>query len=158
MCMKEDNPGPNYFKGDNKYCGTTGYPIVIWLTVLVTTDGAVHRLDGTTNITCLHGTLKKEELQVSLVHVCCTLSISESHPHEQYQTQKYMCTYFRSKFEHKDFNFGPDENVTFYVYVYNFTTPFWLQVRTIPSFHLRDNSVHLHECSPFWACIFFLLL
>ena len=24
MCMKEDNPGSNYFKGDNKLCGTEG--------------------------------------------------------------------------------------------------------------------------------------
>ena len=27
----------------------------------------------------------------------------------------------------------------------------------IPSFHLGDNSVHLHECSPFWVGIFIIL-
>ena len=42
--------------------------------------------------------------------------------------KEFMCTYFRAKFEHKEFNFGPDENVTFLVYVYGFDTPFWLQV------------------------------
>jgi len=25
---------------------------------------------------------------------------------------------------------------------------------SIPSFHFMDNSVHLHECSPFWVGIF----
>jgi hypothetical protein len=54
--------------------------------------------------------------------------ITESHPQEQYKTREYRCTYFRSKFEHKDYNFGPDDNVTFFVYVYGFKTPFWLQV------------------------------
>jgi len=28
----------------------------------------------------------------------------------------------------------------------------------IPSFRYRDNSVHLHECSPFWVGIISLLL
>ena len=45
--------------------------------------------------------------------------------------KEFMCTYFRHKFEHKEFNFGPNENVTFLVYVYDFTTPFWLQVSEI---------------------------
>jgi len=28
---------------------------------------------------------------------------------------------------------------------------------TIPSFCLKNNSVHLHECSPFWVVIFTFL-
>ena len=36
ICMKEDNPSQNYFKGDNKLCSRSGgYPYVILLTVLV---------------------------------------------------------------------------------------------------------------------------
>jgi len=29
-----------------------------------------------------------------------------------------------------------------------------IKVMTVPSFLSRDNSVHLHECSPFWVGIF----
>ena len=28
---------------------------------------------------------------------------------------------------------------------------------TIPAFRLRDNSAHLHKCSPFWVGIFIIL-
>ena len=51
-----------------------------------------------------------------------------SNPTETFKVREYMCTYFRAKFEHKEYNFGRDENVTFLVYVYGFKTPFWLQV------------------------------
>ena len=34
MCMKEDNPYSNYFKGDNYLCGT-GNPLAMCLTVVV---------------------------------------------------------------------------------------------------------------------------
>ena len=33
---------------------------------------------------------------------------------------------------------------------------FYLLVYSIPSFCLRDNSVHLHDCSPFWVGIFII--
>ena len=33
ICMKEDNPGAKYFKGENKYC-VKGVSFVIWLIVL----------------------------------------------------------------------------------------------------------------------------
>jgi len=29
----------------------------------------------------------------------------------------------------------------------------WLINSLIPSFHFKDNSVHFHECSPFWEAI-----
>ncbi|XP_013386295.1 attractin-like isoform X2 [Lingula anatina] len=35
---------------------------------------------------------------------------------------------YKTKFLHKDYNFGEGTNTTFYVYVYNFTTPMWLQI------------------------------
>jgi len=31
---------------------------------------------------------------------------------------------------------------------------FYLLLYSIPTFRYRDNSVHLHECSPFWVGIF----
>jgi len=34
----------------------------------------------------------------------------------------------------------------------------WMFIRDIPSFRLRDNSVHMHECSPFWVGIFIIFL
>ena len=36
------------------------------------------------------------------------------------------------------------------------TNPLMYTVTPIPSFRLRDNSVHLHECSPFWVGIFII--
>ena len=33
-----------------------------------------------------------------------------------------------------------------------------IQNAIIPSFRLRDNSVNLHECSPFWVVIFIFCL
>ena len=59
-----------------------------------------------------------------------------------------MCTYFRHKFEHKEFNFGPNENVTFLVYVYDFTTPFWLQVSEI---YIHSTPCFLSRMKILWC-------
>ena len=46
FCMKEDNPGPEYLKGDNWYMYYgMGYPFVIWLTVLVLTASCYNAVD-----------------------------------------------------------------------------------------------------------------
>lgn len=79
---------------------------------------------------------------------------SKSHPQEQFKTREYMCTYFRSKFEHKDYNFGPDDNVTFFVYVYDFKTPFWLQI----SFSQFPKIDLVHFFVTFFSCFLSLLI
>ncbi|XP_052771601.1 attractin-like protein 1 isoform X2 [Mya arenaria] len=79
---------------------------------------------------------------------------SRSHPQEQFLTKNYMCTLFRSKFEHKDYNFGPDDNVTFYVYVYGFATPFWLQI----SFSQFPKIDLVHFFVTFFSCFLSLLI
>lgn len=47
---------------------------------------------------------------------------------EEFLFLNHSCRSFTSKFSYKEFNFGPEHNTTFYVYVYNFQTPFTLQV------------------------------
>ncbi|XP_076460551.1 attractin-like protein 1 isoform X2 [Babylonia areolata] len=47
---------------------------------------------------------------------------------EQVITSSHECDYYRTKFEHKTYDFGGDSNSTFFVYVYHFKTPFWLQI------------------------------
>lgn len=79
---------------------------------------------------------------------------SRSHPQEQFKARELSCTYFRTKFEYKDFNFGKDENVTFYVYVYNFTTPFWLQI----SFSQFPKIDLVHFFVTFFSCFISLLI
>ncbi|KAL4231921.1 hypothetical protein ACF0H5_009497 [Mactra antiquata] len=79
---------------------------------------------------------------------------SKSHPQEQYKTRGYSCSSFRSKFEHKDYNFGPDHNFTFFVYVYNFTTPFWLQI----SFSQFPKIDLVHFFVTFFSCFLSLLI
>lgn len=79
---------------------------------------------------------------------------SKSHPQEQFLTREYMCTYFRSKFEHKEYSFGPDDNVTFFVYVYDFKTPFWLQI----SFSQFPKIDLVHFFVTFFSCFLTLLI
>ena len=38
------------------------------------------------------------------------------------------CTYYMDLFKHDDYGFGKNYNTTFYIYVFNFTTPFKIQV------------------------------
>nr|CAH7725237.1 unnamed protein product [Callosobruchus chinensis] len=43
----------------------------------------------------------------------------------------YNCTTFRSKFSKSEYQFGVEDNVTlttFYVYVYDFQPPLWIQI------------------------------
>lgn len=79
---------------------------------------------------------------------------STSNPTEQFKVREYMCTYFRAKFEHKEYNFGRDENVTFLVYVYGFKTPFWLQI----SFSQFPKIDLVHFFVTFFSCFLSLLI
>ncbi len=47
---------------------------------------------------------------------------------EKYLLTEFACRPFKAKFSHKEYSFGKDTNTTFYVYVYGFRTPFWLQI------------------------------
>jgi len=49
-------------------------------------------------------------------------------PVERFLVVNYPCTEYSMMFSHKDFEFGSDHNTTFYVYLFNFRTPFLLQV------------------------------
>lgn len=43
----------------------------------------------------------------------------------------YNCTNFKNRFSKSEFNFGTEDNVTlttFYVYVYDFQSPLWIQI------------------------------
>ncbi|RUS90476.1 hypothetical protein EGW08_001744 [Elysia chlorotica] len=53
---------------------------------------------------------------------------SKSFPGETEYVSGRLCDYFRTKFEHKKYAFGGNENTTFMVYVYDFKTPFLLQI------------------------------
>lgn len=59
-------------------------------------------------------------------NICVCLELSQE---EKEYTSLKPCQYIRTKFEHKNHGFGGKENTTFYVYVYNFKTPFTLQVK-----------------------------
>lgn len=83
-------------------------------------------------------------LCINCTYVC--LFVESQGDRETIIVQKHSCNYFRAKFDHGEYSFGPQENTTFLVYVYGFQTPFWLQVCTRT--HLKytstlDKSVHL---------------
>ncbi|KAK3590248.1 hypothetical protein CHS0354_041323 [Potamilus streckersoni] len=73
---------------------------------------------------------------------------------ETLKVNSHYCNYFRTKFEYKDFNFGPEDNLTFFVYVYNFTTPFWLQI----SFSQFPKIDLVHFFVTFFSCFLSLLI
>ncbi|XP_052255440.1 attractin-like protein 1 isoform X1 [Dreissena polymorpha] len=84
---------------------------------------------------------------------------SRSRPQEQVLTSGYQCRVYRAKFEHKDYDFGSNENVTIYVYVYNFTTPFWLQVSFSQiSFSQFPKIDLVHFFVTFFSCFLSLLI
>ncbi|XP_021361114.1 attractin-like isoform X3 [Mizuhopecten yessoensis] len=68
--------------------------------------------------------------------------------------ESYSCNYFRDKFEHQDYSFGSSENTTFLVYVYNFQTPFWLQI----SFSQFPKIDLVHFFVTFFSCFLSLLI
>ncbi|XP_064603271.1 LOW QUALITY PROTEIN: attractin-like protein 1 [Liolophura sinensis] len=53
---------------------------------------------------------------------------SRSYPEEQLVMSPVACGFVKRKFEHKSYNFVSSENTTFRIYVYDFKTPFWLQL------------------------------
>ncbi len=57
--------------------------------------------------------------------------LSASYSIERILLSNHECGHFKAKFSHKDHDFGIDDNTTFYVYVYDFKTPFWLQVNVM---------------------------
>ena len=60
------------------------------------------------------------------------------------------CTIFEEKFSHNEYTFGGDSNTTFYVYVFDFTTPFIVEVS--PIMH-----IDYIEIKP-WLCIILIIL
>lgn len=68
--------------------------------------------------------------------------------------QKHSCNYFRAKFDHGEYSFGPQENTTFLVYVYGFQTPFWLQI----SFSQFAKIDLVHFFVTFFSCFLSLLI
>lgn len=47
---------------------------------------------------------------------------------EKFLLVNHTFTTFKSRFLRSDYHFGTDENTTFYVYVYDFQSPIWIQV------------------------------
>ncbi|CAH1259216.1 ATRNL1 [Branchiostoma lanceolatum] len=64
-------------------------------------------------------------------------------------------TFYKSVYSHVDYSFGTSQNTTFYVIVYNFTTPFWLQV----TFSQHGSILDLVQFFvTFFSCFLSLLL
>ncbi|XP_061186273.1 attractin-like protein 1 isoform X2 [Saccostrea echinata] len=68
--------------------------------------------------------------------------------------KQHSCNYFRAKFDHGEYSFGPSENTTFLVYVYGFKTPFWLQI----SFSQFPKIDLVHFFVTFFSCFLSLLI
>ncbi|XP_055874464.1 attractin-like protein 1 isoform X2 [Biomphalaria glabrata] len=79
---------------------------------------------------------------------------SKTFPEEKEYTSMKPCEYFRTKFEHKNHVFGGKENTTFLVYVFNFKTPFMLQI----SFVQPEKINLLRFFIIFFSCFLSLLL
>lgn len=77
---------------------------------------------------------------INCMYVC--LFVESQGDRETIIVQKHSCNYFRAKFDHGEYSFGPEENTTFLVYVYGFKTPFWLQVCTWT--HLKYTSLYIY--------------
>ncbi|XP_069140084.1 attractin-like protein 1 isoform X2 [Argopecten irradians] len=65
------------------------------------------------------------------------ISVRTKSKNEVIFVESFSCNYYRDKFEHQDYSFGSSENTTFLVYVYNFQTPFWLQISFVRSVSLN---------------------
>ncbi|KAL8587016.1 hypothetical protein ACOMHN_023406 [Nucella lapillus] len=79
---------------------------------------------------------------------------SNNQAEEKVITTSHECDYYRTKFEHKIYNFGAGSNSTFFVYVYYFKTPFWLQI----SFSQFPKIDLVHFFITFFSCFLSLLL
>ncbi|XP_025093871.1 attractin-like isoform X2 [Pomacea canaliculata] len=79
---------------------------------------------------------------------------SKAEPGEKMITESQECGYFRTKFDHKNHAFGGEMNTTFFVYVYSFRTPFWLQI----SFSQFPKIDLVHFFVTFFSCFLSLLL
>ena len=55
-------------------------------------------------------------------------SFLDSRPEGKLLVSNHKCNYYKAKFSHKIYFFGGQENTTFFVYIYDFQTPFWLQI------------------------------
>ncbi|VEN53423.1 unnamed protein product [Callosobruchus maculatus] len=63
----------------------------------------------------------------------------------------YNCTTFRSKFSKSEYQFGVEDNVTlttFYVYVYDFQPPLWIQISfsQYPKLNLQQFFITFSSC------------
>ncbi|CAH1784738.1 unnamed protein product, partial [Owenia fusiformis] len=87
----------------------------------------------------------------ALINVTYSSADTENHS-LIYKT--FKCRYFKMKFSHRDYEFGQAKNLTFYVYVYNFTTPFWLQI----AFSQMPYLDLLTFFATFFSCFLSLLL
>jgi len=56
------------------------------------------------------------------------LKVEEDIDEEKFILNHYNCTTFKSRFQRNEYNFGGEENTTFYVYVYDFRSPIWITV------------------------------
>ncbi|XP_059178870.1 attractin-like protein 1 isoform X2 [Physella acuta] len=89
----------------------------------------------------------------TFAYVNITYKTKLSQEEKEYTSLK-PCQYIRTKFEHKNHGFGGKENTTFYVYVYNFKTPFTLQI----SFVQPEKINLLKFFIIFFSCFLSLLL
>ncbi|XP_074640642.1 attractin-like protein 1 [Tubulanus polymorphus] len=61
---------------------------------------------------------------------------------------------YEAKFSHKQFAFGSNANVTFFVYIYNFQTPFWVKI----SFSQHNEIDLVQFFIVFFSCFLALLM
>lgn len=47
---------------------------------------------------------------------------------EKFLLMGHNCTTFKTRFQKTEYNFGGTDNTTFYVYVYDFHPPLWIQI------------------------------
>ena len=59
---------------------------------------------------------------------------------EKFLLVNHTFTTFKSRFLRSDYHFGTEENTTFYVYVYDFRSPIWIQVFLFLFFNFFFNS------------------
>ncbi|GAB1604315.1 attractin-like protein 1 isoform X2 [Argonauta hians] len=79
---------------------------------------------------------------------------STSEPAGKVLDSNVPCYNYKMKFSHKQYTFGASDNTTFYVYVYNFETPFSLQI----TFTQQRNIDLVNFFVTFFSCFLSLLL